>query len=677
MCTSDSQLPSHGKDNAKDDTLKIDIDMAAVKAQAEQKDDDNTLNSPVLGLSKKKRPRLEIEWKDVCLEVTVEGEGRKLPCCRKKGEDAVEKKKQILQDVRGKARPGELLALMGPSGAGKTTLLNCLSGRNTKFTGEVMLNGKPWSSSLRRVSAYIQQDDVLPAHLTPLEHLTIMAKLRMDRKVTDEERAAVVQEAIDVMGLRKCADTPIGLPGLERGISGGERKRVSVACEILMDPSIIFCDEPTSGLDSFMAEQVINQLKTLACNPTRPRTIIATIHQPSSQAFALFDRLLLLAGGKMAYLGPNSGAIPYFERFGEHCKCPEYVNPADFFLSLLSPQQNAETVEQICESYVPFDDLPELAAAPGVEVSKTFDHPTSPEVIFADEEVEFKSAYPSAWYTQIAVLCKRSLIIKRRNPQESRAQIMQALFFALIIGCLYFQLDNNQKTVQDVNGLHFIIMMQTLMQQVGPTIQVFAGDMPLYMRENRAGMYSMTALFFSRMLVDAPAQLFLSSIFGTVVYWMANLPNDANTYFGFIAVLVLHSLCGSSFGYLIGCVAPTKEVAQMLMPVVIMPQMLFAGFMVNLETIPEVLRWIKFLSFFRYSYEGLMTNVWSNWGAIGCSQAANCPYSTGDQVLQQLSMPAENYKWCLIALGSMALGVRMLAWFFLVRRAQTYKTADA
>jgi len=528
-----------------------------------------------------------------------------------------------------------------------------------------------------RVSAYIQQDDVLPAHLTPLEHLTIMAKLRMDRKVTDEERAAVVQEAIDVMGLRKCADTPIGLPGLERGISGGERKRVSVACEILMDPSIIFCDEPTSGLDSFMAEQVINQLKTLACNPTRPRTIIATIHQPSSQAFALFDRLLLLAGGKMAYLGPNSGAIPYFERFGEHCKCPEYVNPADFFLSLLSPQQNAETVEQICESYVPFDDLPELAAAPGVEVSKTFDHPTSPEVIFADEEVEFKSAYPSAWYTQIAVLCKRSLIIKRRNPQESRAQIMQALFFALIIGCLYFQLDNNQKTVQDVNGLHFIIMMQTLMQQVGPTIQVFAGDMPLYMRENRAGMYSMTALFFSRMLVDAPAQLFLSSIFGTVVYWMANLPNDANTYFGFIAVLVLHSLCGSSFGYLIGCVAPTKEVAQMLMPVVIMPQMLFAGFMVNLETIPEVLRWIKFLSFFRYSYEGLMTNVWSNWGAIGCSQAANCPYSTGDQVLQQLSMPAENYKWCLIALGSMALGVRMLAWFFLVRRAQTYKTADA
>jgi len=584
---------------------------------------------------------------------------------------------QILSDLSGKARPGQLLALMGPSGAGKTTLLNCLSGRNTKCTGEVLLNGKPWDSSLRRVAAYIQQDDVLPAHLTPMEHLSVVAKLRMDHGVSKEERDAAVNEAIDMLGLRKCADTVIGDPGLERGISGGERKRVSVACEVLMDPSIIFCDEPTTGLDSFMAEQVIAQLKTLACDPRRPRTIIATIHQPSSQAFQMFDRLLLVAGGRTAFLGPSSGAVSYFERFGADCCCPKTLNPADFFLSLLSPQQNAEIVEMVCEQYISYEEFvgvgsPEAenaaASAPGVEA-----------LDYTEQEVNFKSAYASRWYTQIGTLCQRAWMIKRRNPQEVRVQIMMALFFSTVIGFLYFDVGNDQSSVQNINGLHFLMMMQVAMQQIVPALTVFAVDMPLYMREHRAGMYSMSALFISRNLVDLPMQLSLGLFFGTIIYWLAGLPAVTSTFFGLLLVLVIHAYTAASFGYLVGALAPNANVARMCMPLVLMPQILLAGLMINIESIPVFLNWIQYVSFFRYSYEALMVNIWGDWGPIGCSGGMNgrCPYKAGKAVLSLLSFEDDSYHKNIAIVAGIGVLVRGLAWMFLCRRARSYVTADS
>merc|ERR1712159_75153 len=331
--TSPSMGASNGAESA-------DIEMAIQEKAPE--------SSTIFGFSKKKRPRIVLEWRDVSLSVD-------LPPTTTWGtqDEKLPKTKEILKNLSGRVEPGQLLALMGPSGAGKTSLLNCLNGGNGKYTGEITLNGRPWSVSQKRCTAYVQQDDLFPQEITPREFLQIVASLRMDHGSTEEEKNEAIEGAIKTLGLSKCADTWIGEPAIMRGISGGERKRLSIASEILNDPSLIFLDEPTSGLDSFMAESVVQQLRDLASDPVRPRTIIATIHQPSSQTFALFDQLNLIADGRNAYFGPGIDSVAYFRTFGDACICPNHMNPADFFLALLSPLRNSDTIELVCSRYSP------------------------------------------------------------------------------------------------------------------------------------------------------------------------------------------------------------------------------------------------------------------------------------------------------------------------------------
>jgi len=321
---------------------------------------------------------------------------------------------------------------MGPSGAGKTSLLNCLSGGNGSFTGQILLNGHPWNNSQKRCTAYVQQDDLFPPELTPTEFLQIVARLRMDHGLTDEERHEAVEGAIQTLGLTKCRETRIGDPGISRGISGGERKRLSIASEILNDPSMIFCDEPTSGLDSFMAESVIQQLRDLASDPIRPRTIIATIHQPSSQTFALFDQLNLITEGRNAYFGPGVDSVEYFEAFGDEFICPPRVNPSDYFLSLLSPQVNAERVETVCQRFQSKQLPPTVALGAGVGGEEA-----------VEEDVIFKSRYPARWYTHVSVLVWRAMLVKSRNPKELQAQFIQIFIFSFLIGGMHLHLSHS------------------------------------------------------------------------------------------------------------------------------------------------------------------------------------------------------------------------------------------
>ena len=186
------------------------------------------------------------------------------------------------------------MAIMGSSGAGKSTLMNVLAGRNLgnlEIEGKVTVNGEDVGAKITTLSAYVQQDDIFIGSMTVKEHLIFHAALQMSRS-SPEERSRRVEQVMAEMGLAKCAHTLIGIPGMSKTISGGEMKRLSFATEILTDPPLIFCDEPTSGLDSYLAETVVRTLRTLSQNGT---TILCTIHQPSSQVFDLFNRLLLLA----------------------------------------------------------------------------------------------------------------------------------------------------------------------------------------------------------------------------------------------------------------------------------------------------------------------------------------------------------------------------------------------
>ncbi|KAG2543370.1 hypothetical protein PVAP13_9NG742000 [Panicum virgatum] len=248
--------------------------------------------------------------------------------------------REILGGISGSVSPGEVLALMGPSGSGKTTLLSILGGRagGGAVEGCVSYNDEPYSKSLKRRIGFVTQDDVLFTHLTVKETLTYAALLRLPRTMTRQQKKERAMDIIYELGLERCQDTMIG-GSFVRGVSGGERKRVCIGNEILINPSLLFLDEPTSGLDSTTALRIVQLLHDIAEDG---KTVITTIHQPSSRLFHKFDKLILLGKGSLLYFGKASEAMPYFQSIG--CTPLIAMNPAEFLLDLANGNTNDVSV---------------------------------------------------------------------------------------------------------------------------------------------------------------------------------------------------------------------------------------------------------------------------------------------------------------------------------------------
>lgn len=247
-----------------------------------------------------------------------------------------EEMKTILKGIKGVVRPGEMLAMMGPSGSGKTTLLTALGGRLSsgsvgggRLTGTITYNNKPFSNKMKRNIGFVAQDDILLPHLTVLETLVFTALLRLPNELTAQQKAAQAEVVISQLGLSKCKNSVVGSQ-MVRGVSGGERKRVSIAQEMLINPSLLFLDEPTSGLDSTTAQRIVSTLWEVANNGGR--TVVMTIHQPSSRLFYMFHKILLLSEGNTMYFGKGSEAMDYFSTLGYAPSVP--MNPSDFLLDL-------------------------------------------------------------------------------------------------------------------------------------------------------------------------------------------------------------------------------------------------------------------------------------------------------------------------------------------------------
>jgi len=588
---------------------------------------------------------------------------------------------RILKDLSGSASPGEVVALMGASGCGKTSLMNVLSGRATSMGGHVVtanisINGqtvKP--DELGPKVAYVMQEDSLTATATPREALDFSARLRLPPSVTAAERKRMVDELIEILHLGGCADTMIGNE-LIKGISGGEKKRVSIGVELITQPSIIFLDEPTSGLDSYAAYSIVNTLKDLAklgC------TVISTIHQPSSEVFHLFDRVLLLTSGRLIFDGPTDGPggmSEYFSSVG--MPVPPETNPADhvmFLMQTLPPQERQGLADR-------------FESQPG-QKGKKDPHWVPPEVAQKFASVTGGIQRQQAGLaTQFAALGQREFQNVIRDKASLAARFGIAAMLNLIFALIFYQIGDAKAEDYDMFSHFGAVMFAAISAMFGsaqPVILLFPSERPLFVREYANGTYSAVAYFWSKLVMELPLSLTTALITVLVSYWLEALQGSFILH---VVAMWLLGLAAASTALCAGCIAKSAKDAVEATPAIFVPQILFGGFFIKITQIPEWIRWAQYICSLKFAinlhmiiefangacdgdpkvYKGLMGPPVPGAPALTRKQAC-------DSMLEQNDVEPELWWFYGLVLLGIFLGFRLIALVLLTRRARGFALA--
>ncbi|KAJ3410887.1 hypothetical protein HDV05_003105 [Chytridiales sp. JEL 0842] len=535
--------------------------------------------------------------------------------------------KVILKDITGVANAGQVLAIFGPSGAGKSTFLDIVAGKTKagKVGGTVLLDGHMLSrEQIRSQVAYVDQDDLLLPTLTVRETLLFSAKLRLAESMSYADKTAKVDEVLQVLGLAHVADTIVGGGG-KRGISGGERRRLSIGVELVTSPAVLFLDEATSGLDSYNALSVVRTLADLAHQ--HGKTIILTIHQPRSDVYTLFDEILLLREGTSMYCGSGKQASAYFKAIGK--PCPDGYNIADHLLDLASAKEVLTVpARQVAGRTVD----PELGQGDSEtsEVtsasSESSSNPVQQEVkdgarVVAerlpangndvkDPAFVTDPTPPVAvgFLTQTMALMERAFKNLIRTPSLLLAHTILSVILGLFLGGVYFKSDSSLGGIQ--NRLGCLLMLLALLGFSGlSAIGSFVTERALFLRERSNGFYRPMPFFLTKVVFDIiPLRIIPALLMGCISYYMIGLSPAAGNFGKFVIVLVLFA---SQIGMLCLCIAiaiTDVGTATLVAAIVILFKMMFAGFLINQSNMPPFLGWIQYLSLFRYSYEALVVN---------------------------------------------------------------------
>ncbi|CAI9273489.1 unnamed protein product [Lactuca saligna] len=581
------------------------------------------------------------------------------------GEKLVSRSKILLNEISGQARDGEILAVLGASGSGKSTLIDALANRISKgsLKGNITLNGDQLESRLLKViSAYVMQDDLLFPMLTVEETLMYAAEFRLPRSLSKTKKKLRVQALIDQLGLRNAAKTIIGDEG-HRGVSGGERRRVSIGADIIHDPILLFLDEPTSGLDSTSAYMVVKVLQRIAQTGS---IVIMSVHQPSYRLLGLLDRLLFLSRGQTVYSGSPANLLSFFADFGH--PIPEKENRTEFALDLIrdlegSPGGTKSLVEfnkswqllkrsrhtQTTGNETPTHGL-SLTEAISASISR------GKLVSGATSDPNRKSMVPTfanPIWTEMMVLSRRAFKNQWRTPELFITRLGAVVVTGFILATVFWKLDDSPRGVRERLGF-FAFAMSTTFYTCADALPVFLHERFIFMRETAYNAYRRSSYVLSSSLVAIPTLIILSLAFAVITFWAVGLAGGGKGFLFYFAIILASFWAGSSFVTFLSGVIPHVMIGYVIVVAILAYYLLFSGFFINRDRIPDYWIWFHYISLVKYPYEAVLHNEFQD--PLRC-------FVRGTQIFDgsPLGIADEDTKLRLLQSMSQTLGVNITA----------------
>ncbi|XP_068632407.1 ATP-binding cassette sub-family G member 1-like [Battus philenor] len=587
---------------------------------------------------------VDIEFKNITMKVTQGFTSKKT--------------KTILKQVSGVFNSGQLTAIMGPSGAGKSSLMNALTGFSTQgVTGTIragnsvcVLREKDKSldslAAYRKKSCYILQDDRLNPLFTVAELMKFAADMKLGYTLTEKLKNGVVAEILDTLGLAGTENTRCG------NLSGGQRKRLSIAVELIDNPPVLFLDEPTTGLDSLTSKQCLELLKGLARDG---RTIVCTIHQPSASLYMLFDRVYVLAEGMCIYDGSSADTVPYLASVG--LQCSKYHNPADYILEIA----NAE-----------YGNFNELLAA---KCSKREEEETPPPPANdTDTEQRFSCGKMSTIIHRpheiykFNVLFKRCLVQQYRDWTVTHLKVLLHILIGVLLGLLYEQAGSDgSKTVSNL-GYLLVSSAYLCYTSMMPAVLKFPLEMAVLKKENFNNWYNLKTYYAAILVTGIPLQICYTFVYSAPSYFLSGQPQEMWRYGMFLLALANISLLADAVGNVIGtCVNPIN--GTFLGAITTCAMIAFAGFLVLFAHMTPVMRVISYISFLKYGFEALVLSVYSYGRTpLSCPEdVIYCHMKYPNKIIEEFSMHPDNFWTNIAILLTEIVIVRILAYFTLRR----------
>ncbi|XP_005374353.1 PREDICTED: ATP-binding cassette sub-family G member 2-like isoform X1 [Chinchilla lanigera] len=521
--------------------------------------------------------------------------------------------KDILSNVSGIMRPG-LNAIMGPSGGGKSVLLDVLAGRKDPrgLSGDVLIDGEPPPADFKCNSGYVVKDDVVLITLTVREHLQFSAALRLPR-MSNEEKNKRIENIIEKLGLKNVADSKV--------LSKGERKRTSVAVELITDPRILFLDEPTTGLDPSTAHAVISHLKEMS---RQGRTIVFSVHQPQYSIFKLFDSLTLLSAGKVVFHGPAQKAVEYFASAGYHCE--PYNNPADFFLDVICGLSSLVRHIQIEASEAEVRNLAELYANSSQyrEVNGELDQLSKGQ---RQRSSGSKVSYTTSFWHQLRWIMKRSFKNLRR-PRVAAIQLLLIIAVGMISSSIFLGLNNECTGIQNRASVLFTLTVFQCFSSVSAG-EIFMLEKKLFIHEYTSGYYGLSSYFFGKLFAELIPRRFLPTvIFTFILYFLFGLKAGAEAFFIMMLTVILVTYTASSMALAIEIEPRLEYVTTFSMNLYFVFMMIFLSMSLYFETIAPVFSWFQYLSIPHFGFTALQHNEFLGQNfcpGLNTTEHSDCP----------------------------------------------------